>query len=203
MNNNKFSSKDYIAVVIYSLLAYVLMSIMGLIFSFVMPFAWPILSGISLFPVAIIYLLMAYRIGKKGAIFGFSLVLGLIYSLMGLIIMLPYSILFGIIAEVSLLGNYKNYRSFVRQTFAYAIYVVALGFGDMFSLYVLGRSAYKKMQYSSTLIDKMQSFATNPLWIVANLLTTLLLAILGCWIGEKLLNKHFRKAGYLDNHDKN
>lgn len=179
------------------------MSIMGLIFSFVMPFAWPILSGISLFPVAIIYLLMAYRIDKKGAMLGFSLVSGLIYALMGLIIMLPYSIIFGIISELSLLGNPKNYRNFARQTFAYAIYVVALGFGDMFSLFILGRSTYEKMHYSSALIDKMQNFASNPFWIATNLITTLALAILGCWIGEKLLNKHFRKAGYLNNYEKN
>ncbi|WP_311406491.1 MptD family putative ECF transporter S component [Liquorilactobacillus uvarum] len=194
----KFASKDYVAVVLYSVLAYIVMAAMGVAFSFLLPIAWPLVSGICLLPVSLIYLLMAYRIGKRGALFGFSLVLGLIYALMGIIIMLPYSIVLGIIGELILGSNPKNYRSFWRQALAYGIYAAGFGFGDMFTLYFLGRQFFEKMKYSDSLIDKFQSFATSPFWIGGNLLFTFALGIFGCWISEKILNKHFRKAGYLD-----
>lgn len=196
-NQTKFNTKDYLAVVLYAILAYFISAIVGTALSFLLPIAWPFVSGICLFPVSLVYLLLDYRVAKRGAMLGFSLVLGMIYVIMGIPIMLPYSLVLGLLAEWSLGSQPTNYRRLWRQTVAYGIYAAGFGYGDLFTFYVLGSQFFEKMKYTPSLIAQMQIFASNPLWSVANLLFTFVMALLGCWLSEKILNKHFRKAGYL------
>ncbi|MCO7127055.1 MptD family putative ECF transporter S component [Sporolactobacillus shoreicorticis] len=201
IQSQKLKARDYITIGLYTLLIYLVNAIVGMALSPAMFVAMPFLSGVCLFFSSIVYLLMAVKVGKKGAMLLMAAVTGLIYTLMGIVLMLPYFILAGIVGELVLWkGDGSQYRKIKRQSFAYAAYGSLFGVGNFMAIYVMGTGLFEKFNYSSELIKRMIYFAYSPLWMAAGLLFSFVVTLLGCYISSRMLKKHFVKAGYLANY---
>lgn len=194
----KLKIKDYILLGVFSVLIFILSAAVSLA---LMPLmgtsALPLVAGVCLFFTAIVYLVMALKIGKRGALFLFAVISGLMFAMMGVPLMLPFFVLAGLVGEALLLpGDGSQYRRISRQSFAYAAYGVLYGVGDLVTIYVHGADYLDKM-YDAEMRERALYFAYSPGWVVGGMLCSFLLALLGCWFAAKLFNKHFLKAGLI------
>lgn len=162
-----------------------------------MNIAMPLIAGFSLFFSALIYLVMAVKINKRGTLLLMALVFGLVYTVMGVPIMLLYFGIAGLVGEAVLLkGDGSQYRSLKRQAVAFAAFGAIFGSGANIVLYLYGAD-YLKDMYSPVMLERMIYFAYSVTWNVVGTLFSFLMAILGSWFASKLLHKHFIKAGML------
>ena len=194
----RLKSKDYILIGVFSILIYIVNAIVGFALTPVMATAaMPLISGVCLFFSAVVYLIMAMKIGKRGVLLLLAVVTGLIYTIMGVPLMLPFFILAGLLGEAVLLnGDGSQYRGLMRQALAYAAYGALFGIGAYVTVYVYGSDYLEKM-YDEEMRGSMLSFAHSPAWIIGSMAFSFALTLLGSWFGAKLLNKHFIKAGMI------
>ena len=194
----RLKSKDYILIGVFSILIYIVNAIVGFALTPVMATAaMPLISGICLFFSAVVYLIMAMKIGKRGVLLLLAVVTGVIYTIMGVPLLLPFFVLAGLLGEAVLWqGDGSQYRRLKRQATAYAVYGALFGIGAYVTVYVYGSDYLEKM-YDEEMRGSMLEFAHSPAWIVGSMVFSFVLTLLGSWFGAKLLNKHFIKAGMI------
>lgn len=196
--NKRLKTKDFIMIGVFTILIYLVNVIVGFALSpFMSTSAMPLISGISLFFSTTVYLIMAMKISKRGALFLQAVVTGLIYTIMGVPLMLPFFSLAGLLGELVLLpGNGSQYRRLGRQALAYAVYGALFGIGANVTVLVYG-SSYLEAMYSPDMRERMLFFTNSPVWMLGGMLFSFVLTLLGSLVGAKLLNKHFIKAGMI------
>ena len=59
-------------------------------------------------------------------------------------------------------------------------------------------NAFVKTGVSKDQIDIQTQYYTDPKWVAISLILTVIAAMLGCYIGNKMLKKHFIKTGLLN-----
>ncbi|NWL89093.1 hypothetical protein DMN77_16160 [Paenibacillus sp. 79R4] len=193
----KLRTKDYILIGIFSILIYIVNAIVGIALTPVMAFAMPLISGVCLFFSATVYLVMAMKIGKRGTLLLMAVVTGLIYTIMGVPLMLAFFILAGLIGEAVLFkGDGGQYRRISRQALAYAAYGALFGLGAYVTIYVYG-SDYLEAMYDPEMRERMAYFAYSPVWIIGSSAFSFILTLLGSLLAAKLLRKHFMKSGLI------
>lgn len=193
----KLRTKDYILIGIFSILIYIVNAIVGIALTPVMAFAMPLISGVCLFFSATVYLVMAMKIGKRGTLLLMAVVTGLIYTIMGVPLMLAFFILAGLIGEAVLFkGDGGQYRRISRQGLAYAAYGALFGLGAYVTIYVYG-SDYLEAMYDPEMRERMAYFAYSPVWIIGSAAFSFILTLLGSLLAAKLLRKHFMKSGLI------
>lgn len=193
----KLRTKDYILIGIFSILIYIVNAIVGIALTPVMAFAMPLISGVCLFFSATVYLVMAMKIGKRGTLLLMAVVTGLIYTIMGVPLMLAFFILAGLIGEAVLFkGDGGQYRRISRQALAYAAYGALFGLGAYVTIYVYG-SDYLEAMYDPEMRERMAYFAYSPVWIIGSAAFSFILTLLGSLLAAKLLRKHFMKSGLI------
>lgn len=199
MNNKStnFGIKDLVTVAVMMVLFFIVSMVIGM-----GTITVPVLylygtPGIEMFLGAIFYLICANRINKHGLILIWSTVYGLINAAMGYTFMLPYFIVVGVIAELSMIGK-DAYINPVRNAICWCIYGIGMVFGIGVPIYSAWES-YEKMALKGGFADatlKMQyEMVTRPELMLIGVVITILLSILGVSFGQKLLRKHFKKAG--------
>lgn len=191
-------TKDYILIGIFSILIYVVNAIVGFALTPVMATsAMPLISGVCLFFSATVYLVMAMKVGKRGVLLLMAIVTGLIYTIMGVPLMLAFFAVAGLIGEAVLLaGDGSQYRRISRQALAYAAYGALFGLGAYVTVYVYG-SDYLEAMYAADMRERMMYFAYSPFWIAGSMVFSFVLTLLGSLLAAKLLRKHFLKSGLL------
>lgn len=196
--SRKLKTKDYILLGIFSILIYVVNAIVGFALMPVMATAaMPLISGVCLFFSAVVYLIMAMKIGKRGVLFLLGIVTGLIYTIMGVPLMLPFFAVAGLLGEAVLFrGDGSQYRRLKRQALAYAAYGALFGLGAFVTVYVYGGDYLEKM-YDEEMRGSMLQFAYSPAWMIGSIIFSFALTLLGSLFAAKLLNKHFIKAGMI------
>ncbi len=198
MNTKKIAAKDLITIGLYTVLLFIVQSIVLVVASPLMTLAPPLTPAIGMFFGGIVYMLMALRVGKRGTLLIMGTLTGILFALMGSPIILPYCILIAFIAEFTLFkGEGSQYRNRHRQALAYGIYGAFFSIGSYMTIYLLGRSQLENMRYSKEAIDELIYFAYSPIWMTFGLIGGFILSIAGCYLATKLLQKHFVKAGYL------
>ena len=198
MKANKLLAKDFITIGLYTILIFIIQTIVNMIMTPFTAVAMPYTSGTSLFLTSLVYMLMAIRVGKRGTIFFMAIVQGLIYVVMGAPLMLPFFSIAGVLGELTLIkGDGSQYRNVKRQGVAFGLYGAIYGTGGVMNIYVFGKESLNKMQFSPETIDRMVSYAYSPMWLAIGICFSFLMAMTGCHVSKKLLNKHFVKAGYI------
>lgn len=194
----RLQTKDYILIGIFSILIYAVNAIVGSILTPVIgAAAMPLIAGFCLFFSAVVYLVMAMKVAKRGALLVQSIVNGLVYTLMGVPLMLVFFALAGLFGEAVLFrGDGTQYRRLTRQSLAYAIYGCFYGMGTSVTIYVYG-SAYLSGMFDADTLDRMLYFAYSPAWISASIMFAFGMTLLGSGFASRLLNKHFIKAGVI------
>ena len=155
------------------------------------PFFCGLLSG----PVFMLY---STKINKFGMMLIMGVIFGLAFSMSGHgAITFPLIIIFSLLAEYVLKkGNYKS------KKYARLSYVVFMLFGASNLLPIfLARDAYIKsmiskgygVEYTEKFMSVMPTWSFLPIVILG-----MIGGYIGCTIGIKILNKHFKKQEWID-----
>ncbi|MCW6701329.1 MptD family putative ECF transporter S component [Anaerococcus sp. NML200537] len=190
---NKFGIRDLVNAGVFSLLT-VMATWCGGMIGFVpvlmplVPFACGLVSG----PIFMLY---STKINKFGMVLIMGIIFGLVFSMSGHgAIVLPAIIILSIICEFILkTGSYKSIKT-ARVTYTVFMMFAAANLIPMY----LARDSYAKslidQGYGEAYVEKLLS--VMPTWsFLPVVILGMIGGYLGCTIGIKVLNKHFKKAG--------
>lgn len=195
-SNKGLTIKDLITTGIFSALGIVIGFVGSLVFAVnpVLTYLLPIVQGLIVAPI---FILFSVKVPKRGAISIYGVVSGLLLFITGMYWMWAIAtVLLGFIADF--IAGIRSNKSLKFNTIAYMLY--ALGpiasymmvwiNKDMYVQYLVGKGT--EQSYMDTMIITAQN------WMLpAMIITTLIAALLGSYLGVKLLNKQFKKAGIL------
>ena len=154
-------------------------------------------AGIDAFIGATFYLVAANRINKHGLLFAWATVYGLIQGVMGYMFLVPYFLIVALIAELCMVGK-NTYRSAVRNRIGWMVNSIGNFVGCAVPLW-WSWDSYQEMAASSgfdaNTLNMQFSMVTSPALMLLGVVITAVLAILGTLFGQRLLRKHFQKAG--------
>ncbi|BDF18075.1 conserved hypothetical protein TIGR02185 [[Clostridium] scindens ATCC 35704] len=154
-------------------------------------------AGIDAFIGATFYLVAANRINKHGLLFAWATVYGLIQGVMGYMFLVPYFLIVALIAELCMVGK-NTYRSAVRNRIGWMVNSIGNFVGCAVPLW-WSWDSYQEMAASSgfdaNTLNMQLSMVTSPALMLLGVVITAVLAILGTLFGQRLLRKHFQKAG--------
>lgn len=197
---SRFSIRDIITVAAMLVINYMIAMIIGTV---TLPISELYLygsAGIEGFLGAVFFLVAANRVNKHGLLFIWAVVFGLIQALMGYAFLLPYFIVVGIITELSMIGK-DTYRKPVRNMIGWALNNIGNAVGCAVPLWWSWES-YKEMAlksgFSQDTLNKQFLMTTHPLLMLLVCAVTGLLAVLGALFGQRILRRHFQKAGILE-----
>ena len=178
----KFSIRDIMTIAAMMVICFIIMMVMS---SLTLPFPLVYLygsAGIDGFICAVFFLVAANRVNKHGLLFAWAGIYGLIQGVMGYMFLFPYFLAVGLIAELSMLGK-DTYRNPLRTRIGWTINCVGNFVGCAVPLWWAWDS-YMQM-----------AMVTSPALMLLGAAITAVLTFLGTLFGQRLLRKHFQKAG--------
>lgn len=197
---SKFSIRDVITVAAMLVINYMIAMVVSAV---TLPFSEVYLYGsaaIDGFLGAVFFLVAANRVNKHGLLFVWAFVYGLIQALMGYAFLLPYFLIVGVISELSMIGK-NTYRKPIRNMIGWALNSIGNFVGCAVPLWWAWDS-YKEMAlnsgFSQETLDMQFLMSTHPGLMLLGCAITGLLAVLGVLFGQRLLKRHFQKAGILE-----
>lgn len=191
----KLISRDYLTIGLYTVVEFVAMMILSVVTIPILAWFYPYATAFVLFFTCPIYLLMAFKVGKKGTLLLFGAINGVFYAIMGTVYILPVTLLGGLIGEVILVKT-NGYRKLGPQTAAFTIYNLLYGFSNYLIL-AISAELYQSMIQDTGYTNNYLHYMSEPLWIGVSVVVMIAAVVLGCFFGYKLLNKHFVKAGVI------
>lgn len=157
-------------------------------------------AGIEMFLGAIFYMVAANRINKHGLLFIWVMIYALITGAMGYAYMVPYFAVVGVLAELTMVGK-DAYRKPVRNMIGWSVYGIGMVLGIGIPCWVAWES-YKQQALGSGFADatiKLQyDMVSTPALMLVGVVVTVILSALGVMVSQKILKKHFKKAGILE-----
>jgi energy-coupling factor transport system substrate-specific component len=169
--------------------------------------AFSMITGVSLFfnmifnavciafILAPFYVYMCMKVGKPGVALIYNLIHALLVTLMMGPFMAPWFIVGGIIAELSMLGKDK-YKSIVSVSISWAITSLVRATHGMAEIWFFKQS-YLASGVSEEQAAIQTQYYTSAPWVLFSCAATLAMAVLGCLVASRLMNKHFRKSGLI------
>lgn len=153
----------------------------------------PALFGILAGPM---FMLIAAKVHKTGAIIIPSLLIGALWSLMGGVSVLGFMGVLGIIGEI--FASKTKYDSFKALVFSYVLFVAGYYLGAIGPIYFF-TDWYLALSEASAGYDPayVESVVAAALsWGSAVAIpVTILASVGGAFFGRKLMRRHFEKAG--------
>ncbi len=197
-NTQKLRGKDFVTIGIFSILLMVVFIVVSIPFTPVMSVMYPFIGGVCALFTAPIFMLVTYKVAKRGTVLLCSIIISLIYVIMGYIYILPFGIIAGILCE-AVLWKRENYRRFWPNAACFSVFSVLMYVGSTYiPIYIFGTDYYLKIQANNSESALLHiKFALSPLWAAVAVVTAVVAALLGCLIGRRLLKKHFIKAGLI------
>lgn len=205
MNNSERTTlvgKDFVAIGIYSALIFVIFVVVSLPFMPFMAFTYPFIGGVCAFFTAPVFMLMTYKVAKRGTILISVTVFVLVYALMGYVYLLPYGIITGVVCE-AVMWKKGAYRNFWHNMGGYTVFSILMYIGSTYvPIYILGKGYYMTMQSQNTEAAALHiQFAFSPMWVAIAVGTAVFMSVAGCFIGRRILKKHFVKAGLIQENE--
>lgn len=159
------------------------------------PVTNPLYAIIAAIPVGIVYMLMLAKVPKHGVFTVAGIVYGALFLAMGCFwfVVLCF-VAASVVADAVM---WPNSRSVTRMSVAYAVSVAGLSFGYNGAI-VLMRDTFNEVmvkngipaEYSAAL----NAFVSDPMLAVLTA-AAFLVALLGAYVGRRVLKKHFVRAG--------
>lgn len=195
----KLGTRDIMTVAAMMVLCFGISLIVGSI-ALAVPFVYLYMSaGIDGFLGATFFLVAANRLNKHGLLFIWAAIYGAIQGLLGYSFLFPYFLVVGLIAELSMIGK-NTYRVPYRNRIGWAINCVGNFVGNAVPLWwswETFRSMAKQSGFSDATLDMEYRMVMTPHLMIVGILITAALAVLGTLFGQRLLRKHFEKAGII------
>ncbi|HEL0710479.1 TPA: MptD family putative ECF transporter S component [Streptococcus equi subsp. zooepidemicus] len=200
MTKEKMTVKDIVTVAVMMALFYAIAFVIGM-----GTVAVPILylygtAGVEMFLGSIFYLVAANRVNKHGLLFVWVMIYALITAVMGYMFMVPYFIAVAVISELVMIGK-DTYRNPIRNMIGWSTYGIGMMLGIGVPCWIAWES-YQKQALASGFTDttmKLQyDMVSSPVLMFVGVVITVILSALGILLSQKILKKHFEKAGVLN-----
>lgn len=169
--------------------------------------AFSMITGVSLFfnmifnavciafILAPFYVYMSMKVHKPGVALIYNLIHALLVGLMMGPFMAPWFIVGGILAELSMVGK-DSYKNIVRIGISWAITSLVRATHGMAEIWFF-KQAYMASGVGEEQIAMQTQYYTSVPWVLLSSVATVVMAILGCMLANRLMNKHFRKSGLI------
>ena len=192
---NKLQVKDLVTIGIFSAIYFVI-NLLVMVCGGITPLLWIFMPPILSVLCGVIYMLLAAKVQKTGAILIMGLITGLIYVATGqftLVLLVTFG-LACIVAEV--IRKATGYNNFKGNLLGYAFFSLGM-VGSPLPIWLFRDSFSEQMILQGMPAEYVATMnAVTPAWVlVVMAAATFLLAFVGGFIGKALLTKHFEKAG--------
>ena len=193
----KFGIRDIMTIAAMMVINFAIAMIIGMV---TLPFPVVYLygsAGIDAFIGAIFYLVAANRVNKHGLLFAWAAVYGVIQGVMGYMFLIPYFLIVALVAELCMVGK-NTYQSAVRNRIGWMVNSIGNFVGCAVPLWRSWDSNQEMAAnsgFDANTLNMQLSMVTSPALMLLGVVITAVLAILGTLFGQRLLRKHFQKAG--------
>ena len=199
-NNRKFIGlKDVILVTLLTAICLVIVTLVVLPFATNITLVLWVVSGLDMLLCGPIYMLVAAKAPRHGTQLLFSAIFAIYYFVTNGTILISIIILaVGIIRELMMLGN--GFKSYVRLTAAFALFGVGVMFAPIIMLWTTKEQLIAAVIANGLTREYAESAFSvySPVNIAIGTVVTIIGAILGCFLGYRMLKKHFAPAGIVD-----
>ena len=195
-HTNKLTVPDLISTGVFTALYFVLVAVATFSSVVIFPgFNNVVLPAFCALISGSVYMLLVAKVQKFGAISIMGIVMGLFFMTSGhFFVSFAANIVMGIVADfVAKAGDYKSKKGILASyvLFSYGLFGPVLPMWFMKDAYVANLEARgKDASYISELFANM-NHATFAIAVA----TTLVCALIGGWFGQRMIKKHFVKAG--------
>lgn len=192
---NSLQTKDFISIGIFSLIYFVIAFSIGGIAQMT-PVTFPFMPMIVALFTGSIFMLYTAKIPKRGAISILGILSGILLFVTGMFWMMSaFFVVFGFVADFIVSSG--DFKSFKRSLIAYCVFALA-PMGAYVPMAVMPEQFDKFMRKKgdfSSFAEVINAIGVNKWAIPAMIAGTIICALIGGFIGKKLLKKHFEKAG--------
>lgn len=193
---NKLTVPDLISIGVFTALYFVLVTIATFGSAAIAPgFNNVILPAVCALISGCVYMLLAAKLQKFGGISVMGIVMGMFFMTSGhFIVSFAANIVMGIVADfVAKAGSYKSKKGLLASyvLFSYGLFGPVLPMWFMKDAYVANLEARGK---DAAYIADLFANINMGTFVIAVVLT-LVCALVGGWFGQKMVKKHFVKAG--------
>lgn len=192
----KLKLKDVIIVSLLGVVGFVISMASGMITQLFGTYGVFVHVSIGSLLCAPVYFVMCHKIPKRGAIFIYYLLAGIIYSIMGFIPMLPIMVVAGLLGELCI-GNRNNYINDSRISISYVVSQVIYALHGFFFILFLGVEGLVKTFPNLFTMEKAQMIKDtffSPKNMAIILSVEIIAAILGTLFGKYVNKKFFDKT---------
>jgi putative ECF transporter S component (TIGR02185 family) len=192
----KLKLKDVIIVSLLGVVGFVISMASGMITQLFGTYGVFVHVSIGSLLCAPVYFVMCHKIPKRGAIFIYYLLAGIIYSIMGFIPMLPIMVVAGLLGELCI-GNRNNYINDGRISISYVVSQVIYALHGFFFILFLGVEGLVKTFPNLFTMEKAQMVKDtffSPKNMAIILSVEIIAAILGTLFGKYVNKKFFDKT---------
>jgi len=180
---NGLSPKDFVFIAVFGILLFLVFMVFSIIFSANANLCWFTHTVGALF-AGTVFMYLAYRVPKRGAIAIMGIIVGAVGLLVG-----------GIVAD--LIAGDPQKRTKTKLICAFAAFTFCFWLGQISLILMMGE-AYAEMcvqagmslEYGQTLVNSILS----PMGVVTGA-ATIAGGLVGGFIGTKVFSKHFAKLG--------
>lgn len=141
------------------------------------------------------FVYMSMKVGRPGV----ALIYNLLHAIMATLFMGPFMFPWflggGIIAELSLMGK-DSYRNPKRIAIAWIITSLTRAAHGMSEIWFF-KDAFLKTGVSPEQVQIQTQYYTDAKWVIISLALTVVAAAIGCYLGNKMTEKHFKKTGII------
>ena len=191
--NNKLQTKDLINLGLFTVLYFVLGCCVAIPIGFV-PIFLPILGALWTLITGIPFMLFLTRVKKFGLVTLMGILSGLLMGLTGMGYWgVPLGLVFGFLGDMILKSG--DYKSAKKGLIGYAVFSLWM-VGTYVPMYFMVEASWKSFadSFGAEYADKVM--AVMPTWSIVLVIAGIFVcALIGGVIGQKLLKKHFEKAG--------
>lgn len=190
--------KDFISIGIYTSLYFITVALSAFLVAFILPgYSYVFIPVLSALLTGSIYMLMTAKVPKFGAISTMGSVLGIFFFMMGRFPgALPVSIIISLIADgIAYLFKYKNKKGLILSYIVFSFNTI----GPVLPMFLFPSLYIKKLTEvgkDTAYIESAFSGITQNTFLIL-LISLFVAAIIGGIFGQKMMKKHFERAGII------
>lgn len=196
MKNKKLTVKDLATIGIFSAIMIVIFISFSIILGASMFFNMILNAVFTALILGPFFVYMSMKVGKHGIALIYNMLQAVLATIFMGPFMLPWFLGGGIIAELSMLGK-NSYRNIKRISIAWIITSLTRAAHGMSEIWFF-KDAFLKTGVSPEQVAIQTQYYTSPKWVLISLGLTIVAAVIGCWLGNKFTEKHFRNTGIIN-----
>lgn len=196
MNKTKLTVSDFITIGVFTAVYFLLVTVATFVCALLPGIGNILLPAVAALLSGSVYMLLSARLKKFGGITIMGLVMGLFFFVSGhFILSFAANIVCGILADLIANGTHFSKKGLLASyvVFSYGLTGPILPLWFMKDAYISNLVARgKDATYINTLFGPINSGS-----FVVSMLAILICALIGGFFGQKMMKKHFEKAGII------